>query len=68
MNERLKIIIGEPVTVITNLSSNTKLKEEYIQGILKAVEDDILCVEQHINFCNIFNGKPTTMVERRINT
>lgn len=67
MNEHLHKFIGKPVTVIVKLFIDGSSKEEYIQGVLKNVEDDILTVEQHIPFCNLFlKDAETIKVERKI--
>ena len=69
MNEYLHRFIGKHVTVIVKLIIDNNSKEEYIQGILKNVEDDILTIEQHVPFCNLFvNDAETIKIERTINT
>lgn len=68
MNEHLHKFIGKPITVVVKLFVDGSLKEEYIQGILKDVDNDVLNVEQHIPFCNLFiKDAETQKTERKIN-
>lgn len=67
MNEHLHKFIGKPVTVIVKLFVEGSLKEEYIQGVLKDVDNDILIIEQHIPFCNLFiKDAETHKIERKV--
>lgn len=67
MNENLKSFIGKPVTLVVKLFIDNSIKEEYVQGILKDVDRDILTVEQHIPFCNLFvKDAKTSFLEREI--
>ena len=68
MNEHLHKFIGKYVTVIVKLFVDGSSKEEYVQGILKGVENEILIVEQHVPFCNLFiKDAETIKIERKIN-
>lgn len=68
MNEHLHKFIGKPVTVIVKLFVDNSLKQEYIQGILKSIDNDIFIVEQHIPFSNLFvKDAETIKTERKIN-
>lgn len=68
MNEHLHKFIGKPVTVIVKLFVDGSSKEEYVQGILTGVDNDVFIIEQHIPFCNLFvKGAETMKIERKIN-
>ncbi len=67
MNDNLKKIIDKPITVTSKFIVDGYSKDDYIQGILIAVENDILIIQQHIPFCNLFfEGEETISVERKI--
>ena len=65
MNDNLKRFIGKPISISVKLFVDGSSREEYIQGILKEVNNDILVINQHIPFCNLFiKGTETTVFER----
>lgn len=67
MNERLHKFIGKPITVVVKLFVNDFAKEEYVQGILNNIKDDILFIDQYVPFCNLFvKDAETIKIEIRI--
>lgn len=68
MNEYLKNHIGKYITVGVNFMANGSKREEYVQGKLKDVKDDILIIDQYIPFSNLFNKELETIkLTREIN-
>jgi len=65
MNENLKRFIGKPISVSVKFIVDGSLREEYIQGILKAVESDTITINQHIPFSNLFIKDAETNVFER---
>lgn len=65
MSENLKRFIGEKITIQISHFIDGSNVDDYIQGILRNVENDILFIEQHIPFCNLFEKDGKTVVARR---
>lgn len=68
MNDYLKNHIGKYITIGVNFMYNGSQREEYVQGKLKDVKDDILIIDQYIPFSSIFNKESETVkLTREIN-
>lgn len=66
MDKNLKVNIGKKVKVSVRFIFEGKAYVDYIQGVLKEVNNNEITIVQHVPFSNLILGGETKSVVRKV--